>query len=105
MIRKDHVTRTPYRHYNHKSRYFKRSTYQHCFEQRQYLAFILKKINSNAVWSQNSSRSWNHNTKILTKNPTNAEFHIGSNLGGLTLQQYYYSVQYLEYHTDSFHRL
>lgn len=39
----------------HKSQHFTQTTYQPCFEQIQYLTYILKTINYSALWSQNQS--------------------------------------------------
>lgn len=63
MIRRDHVTRISYQHPNHKSRHCNRLMYKHHYEHIQHLNYILNKFNSSAIWSQNSSLSWNHNTK------------------------------------------
>jgi hypothetical protein len=57
MIRKDHVTMTPYRHPNHKSQYLNQSVYQHRSEQKQ-LTYIPKNINASIVESHNKSSSW-----------------------------------------------
>jgi hypothetical protein len=54
MIRKDHVTRTPYQHLNHKSHCFNQSVYQHHYEQKQ-LTYTPKNTNSNTMGSQNRS--------------------------------------------------
>jgi hypothetical protein len=60
MIRENHVTRNPYRHPNHKSRYIKLSEFQYDLSQEQ-LIYHPKNIDTSATKSHDNSSSWKYN--------------------------------------------
>jgi hypothetical protein len=59
-IRENHVTRTPYRHPNHKSRYLNQSEYQYHSRWKQ-LTYLSKNIDTNTIKSHDNNSSWKRN--------------------------------------------